>query len=91
MSYVNPPYNDQHYTVFGLALVSNGLFVFDSIWEPGLLLNGLMWPCADIWAQEPALSTSWSDSDTSITTTWSNSDSSITTTWSDFSEAGEDC
>lgn len=72
--------------VYGEAVLTRGLGVRDAVNGYGLDSWGLIWQGPDIWLDTTAaypLTTSWSNTETSITTTWTNTESVITTTWTE--------
>jgi hypothetical protein len=74
-------------SVYGEALLTNGLVVRHGINGYGLLTRGFLWQLYDIFIdvdRAQGLSTSWSNSESSLTTTWSNTETSLTTNWTDI-------
>lgn len=76
--------NPESFTVYGQALLDNGMLVLDGISGAGLVTRGFIWTAYDVWFNRQLaapISTSWTSSNASITTNWTSSNASITTTW----------
>ena len=86
-------------TVYGVALETYGLTEWNQISGLGLVTNGLIWECQNIWFNGCACCwslapTSWTLSSFGVTTTtWTlSSYGSTTTNWTLYSTYGiEDC
>lgn len=74
-------------SVYGEALLTDGLVVRHGINGYGLLTRGFLWQLYDIFIdvdRANQISTSWSNI-ASVTTSWTNTETSLTTNWTDIS------
>lgn len=78
--------NPHNFTLYGMALLDEGLVVQDGISGVGLLTRGLIFTAGGIWfdPQKAApITTVWANSNPSVTTSWTDSNPVVTTTWHD--------